>query len=103
MIDAAAILLWLEDSCPGRALVILVLRDALLVGGYRLLVPRGYDFEVTLLGKVATWVLYLSVGILIVVGHGDRLAALALLDRRSRSRSSPRRSTSSRRGARWRR
>ena len=31
--------------------------------------PRGYELNVTMLGKVATWLLYLSVGILLVVGQ----------------------------------
>jgi CDP-diacylglycerol--glycerol-3-phosphate 3-phosphatidyltransferase len=69
MIDAAVILLWLDDKLPWYGALIIILRDALLVGGYRLLVPHGYELKVTMLGKVATWLLYLSVGILLVVGH----------------------------------
>ena len=69
MIDAAAILLALEGKLPWVGAAIIVLRDALLVGGYRLLMPRGYELNVTMLGKVATWLLYLSVGILTVTGH----------------------------------
>jgi CDP-diacylglycerol--glycerol-3-phosphate 3-phosphatidyltransferase len=69
MIDAAAILLALEGKLPWAGAVIIVLRDVLLVGGYRLLMPRGYELNVTMLGKVATWLLYLSVGILTVTGH----------------------------------
>jgi CDP-diacylglycerol--glycerol-3-phosphate 3-phosphatidyltransferase len=69
MIDAAVILLWLDDKLPWYGVVIIVLRDVILVGGYRLLVPRGYELDVSTLGKLATWILYLSVGILLVVGH----------------------------------
>jgi CDP-diacylglycerol--glycerol-3-phosphate 3-phosphatidyltransferase len=69
MIDAAVILLWLEDKLPWYGALIIVLRDVILVGGYRLLVPRGYELNVSFLGKLATWILYLSVGILLVVGH----------------------------------
>ena len=69
MIDSAAILLSLEGKLPWAGTVIILLRDLLLVGGYRLLMPRGYELNVTMLGKVATWLLYLSVGILLVVGH----------------------------------
>jgi CDP-diacylglycerol--glycerol-3-phosphate 3-phosphatidyltransferase len=69
MIDSAAILLALESKLPWVGAAIIVLRDALLVGGYRLLMPRGYELNVTLLGKLATWLLYLSVGILTVTGH----------------------------------
>lgn len=69
MIDAAVILLWLDDKLPWYGAAIIVLRDVILVAGYRLLVPRGYELDVTRLGKLATWILYLSVGILLVVGH----------------------------------
>lgn len=69
MIDAAAILLALEGKLPWAGAAIIVLRDLLLVGGYKLLMPRGVELNVTMLGKVATWLLYLSVGILTVTGH----------------------------------
>ena len=69
MIDAAAILLSVEGKLSWVGTAIIVLRDALLVGGYKLLMPRGYELNVTMLGKVATWLLYLSVGILTVTGH----------------------------------
>lgn len=69
MLDAAAILLWLDDKLPWYATLIVVLRDVILVGGYRLLMPRGVELEVSRLGKAATWLLYLALGILLVVGH----------------------------------
>jgi CDP-diacylglycerol--glycerol-3-phosphate 3-phosphatidyltransferase len=69
MIDAAAILLAFEGKLPWAGAAIIVLRDALLVGGYKLLMPHGYELNVTMLGKIATWLLYLSVGILTVTGH----------------------------------
>jgi CDP-diacylglycerol--glycerol-3-phosphate 3-phosphatidyltransferase len=69
MLDAAAILLWLDDKLPWYATAIVVLRDVLLVGGYRLLMPRGVELNVSTLGKAATWLLYLSLGILLVVGQ----------------------------------
>lgn len=65
MIDIAVVLLVAFDRLPWVALVIL-LRDLLLVGGYRLVVQRGYEFEVSRLGKLATWGLYASiVGVLV--------------------------------------
>jgi CDP-diacylglycerol--glycerol-3-phosphate 3-phosphatidyltransferase len=67
MIDAAAIVLWLDDKLPWYGALIIVLRDLILVGGYRLLMPRGVELEVSTLGKAATWLLYLSLGLLIVV------------------------------------
>jgi CDP-diacylglycerol--glycerol-3-phosphate 3-phosphatidyltransferase len=68
MIDAAVILLALEDKLPWWAAALVVGRDVLLVGGYKLLMPRDYELEVSNLGKAATWLLYLSVGLLVVVG-----------------------------------
>ena len=69
MINAAVILLWLEGKLPWPGALVIVLRDVILVGGYRLLAPKGVEISVSMLGKIATWVLYLAVGILTVVGH----------------------------------
>jgi CDP-diacylglycerol--glycerol-3-phosphate 3-phosphatidyltransferase len=66
MIDAAVILLWIEDRLPLAALAVILARDLLLVGGYKLVVRRGYDFEVNFLGKLATWVLYASLALTMV-------------------------------------
>ena len=68
MIDAAVVLLWLEGKLPWPGALAIVLRDVLLVVGYRLLVPSGYELSVNALGKLATWILYLGTGILLVVG-----------------------------------
>lgn len=69
MLDAAAVLLALEGKLPWWAAVVIVARDVLLVGGYKLLVPQDYELSVSRLGKLATWVLYLGLGILLVVGR----------------------------------
>jgi CDP-diacylglycerol--glycerol-3-phosphate 3-phosphatidyltransferase len=61
MIDAAIVLLWLEDRLPVVALAIIIARDVVLVGGSRFAIKRGYEFEVSMLGKAATWVLYASI------------------------------------------
>jgi CDP-diacylglycerol---glycerol-3-phosphate 3-phosphatidyltransferase len=66
MIDAAVVLLVLDDRLPWIALAVIVARDALLIGGYRLVMPRGYELSVNLLGKVATWLLYASLALLMV-------------------------------------
>jgi CDP-diacylglycerol--glycerol-3-phosphate 3-phosphatidyltransferase len=71
MIDAAVVLLWLADRLPWPALLLIVGRDALLLGGYKVVVPRGYDFSVSFLGKLATWVLYASLGFVMVTRAGD--------------------------------
>jgi len=70
MIDAAVLMLVLEDRLPLLALVVILARDLLLVGGYKLVVPRGYDFEVNFLGKLATWVLYASLAFTMVTRAG---------------------------------
>ena len=61
MIDVAVVMLWVADRLPWPALALIVGRDLLLVVGYKLVVPRGYEFSVSLLGKVATWLLYAAV------------------------------------------
>ena len=70
IIDAAVIILFFEDRLPWAALLLIVGRDALLMAGYKLLVPRGYDFEVNLLGKAATWLLYASLAFTMVTEPG---------------------------------
>jgi CDP-diacylglycerol--glycerol-3-phosphate 3-phosphatidyltransferase len=76
MIDVCVVLLVVYDRLPWVALLIL-LRDLVLVGGYKLVVPRGYEFEVSQLGKVATWGLYASLG-LVLVTERDTWWPLAL-------------------------
>jgi CDP-diacylglycerol--glycerol-3-phosphate 3-phosphatidyltransferase len=72
MIDSAVLLLYLADRLPWPALVIVFGRDVLLIVGARFLRPRGYEFSVSLLGKTATWVLYLSVACVIVTSEEER-------------------------------
>jgi CDP-diacylglycerol--glycerol-3-phosphate 3-phosphatidyltransferase len=89
MIDAAVILLWLEGRLPWIALAIPA-RDLVLVIGYPLVMNRGYDFDVNLAGKIATWLLYASLALVMVTHEGTdwplwifwagvALAALALV------------------------
>jgi CDP-diacylglycerol--glycerol-3-phosphate 3-phosphatidyltransferase len=70
MIVSAVVLLWLAGRLPWPALVIVVARDALLVGGTRFAVDRGYEFSVSFLGKAATWLLYASVAFILVTPKG---------------------------------
>jgi phosphatidylglycerophosphate synthase len=65
MIDAAVIILCVDRRLPWAALAVIVARDALLLAGTKLVLPRGYDFSVNLLGKAATWVLYAGIGFLV--------------------------------------
>ena len=69
MIDTAVVMLVAFDRLPWVALIIL-LRDLLLIGGYKYVVPRGYEFEVSRLGKIATWGLYMSIGLVLVTAKG---------------------------------
>ncbi|MDQ3778329.1 MAG: CDP-alcohol phosphatidyltransferase family protein, partial [Actinomycetota bacterium] len=65
MIDTAVIGLFLHERLPWPALALILARDVLLVGGYKLLVPRGYELSVNLLGKAATWVLYAALALML--------------------------------------
>ncbi len=66
MIGTAAILMLATGRIALVAAVVIVGRDLALVLGYRLLAPGGYALDVTFLGKLATWVLYASVGFVLV-------------------------------------
>ena len=66
MIDAAVILLFVADHMPWAGLVVVVGRDLALMLGYKAVAPQGYDLQVNLIGKAATWLLYLGIGVLIV-------------------------------------
>jgi CDP-diacylglycerol--glycerol-3-phosphate 3-phosphatidyltransferase len=66
MIDAAVLLLVIAGRLPWLALVIVLARDLFLLGGYRLVLPRGYELSVNFVGKAATWLLYLALALLMV-------------------------------------
>jgi CDP-diacylglycerol--glycerol-3-phosphate 3-phosphatidyltransferase len=71
MIDAAVILLVVEHHrLPWIALALVLARDGLLLAGYKLIVPHGYELSVNFLGKVATWFLYAALGFLMVTHTG---------------------------------
>jgi CDP-diacylglycerol--glycerol-3-phosphate 3-phosphatidyltransferase len=70
LIDAAVVLLWLDGRLPWPALAIIVARDLVLVAGYKLLVPRGYELSINLIGKLATWVLYAALFLVLVTPEG---------------------------------
>lgn len=66
MIGAAAILMWATGRVPLVAALIVLGRDLVLVLGYKLLAPRGYELDVSFLGKLATWVLYAALSLVLV-------------------------------------
>jgi CDP-diacylglycerol--glycerol-3-phosphate 3-phosphatidyltransferase len=70
MIGTAAVLMLATGRIPVLAAIVILARDVLLVLGYRVLAPGGYELEVTALGKAATWVLYASLGLVLVTEEG---------------------------------
>jgi CDP-diacylglycerol--glycerol-3-phosphate 3-phosphatidyltransferase len=71
MIDAAIIALWLHGRLPWPALVVILVRDVLLVAGYKLLLqPRGYEVDVSPQGKAATWALYAALALTLATPDG---------------------------------
>ena len=76
MIDAAVVLLYYHDRLPWPALVLILVRDVVLVAGYKLVMPRGYELSVSFLGKLATWILYASLALMLVTSPGADLPYL---------------------------
>ncbi len=70
LIDVAVVLLWHAGRLPWAALAIPA-RDLLLIGATPFFLGRGYTFEVNMLGKAATWLLYASLGLVMLVHHGS--------------------------------
>jgi len=68
LIDVAVVLLWYAGQLPWAAFLIPA-RDVLLIVLTPVAVRRGYQFEVNFLGKLATWLLYASLALVMVV-HG---------------------------------
>jgi CDP-diacylglycerol--glycerol-3-phosphate 3-phosphatidyltransferase len=66
MIDAAVILLFAYDRLPWVGLAVIIGRDLVLLAGGSVLAPRRIELDVNLLGKAATWILYLAIGCRIV-------------------------------------
>src|SRR4051812_2327014 len=66
MIDAAVILLVAYGRLPWAGLLVIIVRDLLLLAGWRILAPRGVELDVNIVGKGATWLLYAAIGLRIV-------------------------------------
>jgi len=71
MIDAAVILLLYEGRLPWLALIIPA-RDLVTLVGTPIMLGRGYEFQVNFLGKAATWLLYASLGFIMVTHEGTQ-------------------------------
>jgi cardiolipin synthase (CMP-forming) len=70
MIDTAVVLLWFHGRLPWAALVLILVRDLVLVAGYKLVMPRGYELSVSFLGKAATWILYAALAFMLATSQG---------------------------------
>jgi CDP-diacylglycerol--glycerol-3-phosphate 3-phosphatidyltransferase len=70
MIGAAVVLMWATGRLPALAAIVILARDLVLVLGYKLLAPRGFELEVTFLGKLATWILYAALCFVLVTEEG---------------------------------
>lgn len=101
LIDVAVLLLWHAGRLPWIALAIPA-RDLALIAVTPLVLGRGYRFEVNFLGKVATWMLYSSLGFVMVThrgtswplwifwtGFGVAVASLLLYARKARRELDP--------------
>jgi CDP-diacylglycerol--glycerol-3-phosphate 3-phosphatidyltransferase len=69
MIDAAVILLFIQDHMPWAGLVVILGRDLLLLFGWKAVAPKGYEIRVNVLGKAATWLLYAGIAFMIVTDN----------------------------------
>jgi CDP-diacylglycerol--glycerol-3-phosphate 3-phosphatidyltransferase len=69
MIDCAVILLIHAGRLPWLALLIPA-RDVVALAGTPIMMGRGYEFRVNRLGKAATWLLYASLGFMMVTRDG---------------------------------
>jgi CDP-diacylglycerol---glycerol-3-phosphate 3-phosphatidyltransferase len=72
MIDAAVILLFIQDHMPWAGLVVILGRDLLLLFGWKAVAPEGYEIRVNLLGKAATWLLYAGIAFMIVTDNSTQ-------------------------------
>jgi CDP-diacylglycerol--glycerol-3-phosphate 3-phosphatidyltransferase len=70
MIGTAVVLMWGTGRLPLVGAAIVLARDVALLLGYRVLAPKGFELDVSGLGKVATWILYASLCLVIVTEKG---------------------------------
>jgi CDP-diacylglycerol--glycerol-3-phosphate 3-phosphatidyltransferase len=71
MIDTAVILLLYAGRLPWAALLI-PLRDLVVLVGTPIVLGRGYEFQVNRMGKAATWLLFASLGLVMVTHEGTQ-------------------------------
>jgi len=78
MIGTAVVLMWATGRIPLLAALIILARDLVLILGYKVVAPSGYQLEVTSLGKLATWVLYAALGFVLVTEEGTNWPVVLL-------------------------
>ena len=71
MINSAVILLVYAGRLPWPALLI-PLRDVVVLIGTPLVLGRGYEFQVNMLGRIATWLLFASLAFVMVTHEGTQ-------------------------------
>jgi CDP-diacylglycerol--glycerol-3-phosphate 3-phosphatidyltransferase len=70
MIGTAAVLMLATGRIPLIAGLIILARDLAIVLGYKLVAPRGFEIDVAFLGKLATWILYAALGLVLLTPEG---------------------------------
>ncbi len=70
MIDTGVVLLAIEGRLPWWPIAIVLGRDVVLIAGSRFAIKSGYEFSVSLVGQIATWVLYSSVVAILITREG---------------------------------
>jgi CDP-diacylglycerol--glycerol-3-phosphate 3-phosphatidyltransferase len=72
LIDSAVLILWWHDRLGWLAPVLIIGRDIALLLGLRVAASRGYELSVLYLGKTATALLMLGLGLMMLVGPDHR-------------------------------
>ena len=66
LIGSAVLILWWEGRIPLLAALLVLGRDVALLAGYRVASRRGYELSVIYLGKTATMVLMVGLGLIML-------------------------------------
>jgi CDP-diacylglycerol--glycerol-3-phosphate 3-phosphatidyltransferase len=72
LIDSAVFILWWHDRLALIALIAILVRDVVLLLGLRVAASRGYELSVIYLGKTATSVLMVGLGLIMFTSPGTR-------------------------------
>ena len=66
LIDSAVLLLWWHDRLPAWVPILILSRDVVLLVAQRAAAARGYELTVIYLGKAATAILMVGLGLIMV-------------------------------------